>query len=143
MKKVIPFFLMEYIIEQMQIANNQLNNDEQLLFKPDDRKYTERENVNTELKRLLKRHFGIDDITTHSLRHTFGTRCIESGMQPVVVQRLMGHTDIAVTLNTYTSVFDEFKQKEIDKVNQYFLKGNMIENQKLLDDSEEEELERD
>ena len=37
------------------------------------------------------------------------------GMAPVVVQRLMGHKDISVTLNTYTSVFDKFKEKEIDK----------------------------
>ena len=73
------------------------------------------------LKRILKRHFGIEDITTHSLRHTYGTRCIESGMAPVVVQKLMGHTDIQVTLNTYTSVFDKFKEKEIDKVNKYYL----------------------
>ncbi len=33
-------------------------------------------------------------------------------MAPVVVQRLMGHTDIAVTLNTYTSVFDESLNKK-------------------------------
>ena len=95
-------------------------------LKPEYKKYADRENANNELKRLLKRIFGIEDITTHSLRHTYGTRCIESGMAPVVVQRLMGHTDIAVTLNTYTSVFDEFKQKEIDKVNKYYLKENMI-----------------
>ena len=138
----IPEFLIPSIIEQMQVADNQLNNDDKLLFKPENRKYTERENVNTELKRLLKRHFGIEDITTHSLRHTFGTRCIESGMQPVVVQRLMGHTDIGVTLNTYTSVFDEFKEKEIEKVNQYFLKGNMI-NTNLLDEYDEDDLNQD
>ena len=41
-------------------------------------------------KRILKKQFDITDIFTHSLRHTFGTRCIESGMAPVVVQRLMG-----------------------------------------------------
>ena len=138
----IPEFLIPSIIEQMQVADNQLNNDDKLLFKPENRKYTERENVNTELKRLLKRHFGIEDITTHSLRHTFGTRCIESGMQPVVVQRLMGHTDIGVTLNTYTSVFDEFKEKEIEKVNQYFLKGNMI-NTNLLEEYDEDDLNQD
>lgn len=72
------------------------------------------------------------------MRHTYGTRCIESGMAPVVVQRLMGHTDIAVTLNTYTSVFDEFKQKEIDKVNKYYLKENMIKATRLLEDKDEE-----
>lgn len=128
----IPDYLMPPIMEQMNFAENQNNNEEQLLFKPDDRKYTDRKNVNTELKRILKRHFGIEDITTHSLRHTFGTRCIESGMAPVVVQKLMGHKDISVTLNTYTSVFDEFKQKEIDKVNKYYLKENMLTAVKLL-----------
>ena len=49
------------------------------------------------------------------------------GVAPVVVQRLMGHKDIGVTLNTYTSVFDKFKEQEIDKVNQYYLKENLIE----------------
>lgn len=134
----IPDYLMNSIMEQMRIAENQDNNDEKLLFKPEYKQYADRENANNELKRLLKRIFGIEDITTHSLRHTYGTRCIESGMAPVVVQRLMGHTDIAVTLNTYTSVFDEFKQKEIDKVNKYYLKENMIKATRLLEDKDEE-----
>ncbi len=128
----IPEYLLESIVEQMRIADKQNNNEEKLLFKPDFKKYTDRENVNTELKRILKRHFGIEDITTHSLRHTYGTRCIESGMAPVVVQKLMGHTDIQVTLNTYTSVFDKFKEKEIDKVNKYYLEENMLNAVKLL-----------
>lgn len=49
-------------------------------------------------------------------------------MAPVVVQRLMGHKDISVTLNTYTTVFDKFKENEIDKVNQYYLNENLIKN---------------
>ena len=121
----IPDFLYPYIIEQMQIANKQLNNEEKLLFKPYNSKYVRRSNVNNELKRILKNQFGITDISTHSLRHTFGTRCIESGMAPVVVQKLMGHKDIGITLNTYTSVFDKFKENEIDKVNQYYLNENL------------------
>lgn len=124
----IPDFLYPYIVEQMKIANNQVNNDEKLLFKPINQKYTRRENVNSELKRILKKYFNITDISTHSLRHTFGTRCIESGMAPVVVQKLMGHKDISVTLNTYTSVFDKFKEHEIDKVNKYYLDENLILN---------------
>lgn len=50
----------------------------------------------------------------------------------IVVQKLMGHTDIQVTLNTYTSVFDKFKEKEIDKVNKYYLEENMLNAVKLL-----------
>ena len=83
----------------------------------------------------MKREFDITDISTHSLRHTFGTRCIESGMAPVVVQRLMGHTDIGVTLNTYTSVFDKFKENEVNKVNQYYLNNNLVSNNTNLIDS--------
>lgn len=124
----IPDFLIPYFIEQMNIANTQENNEEKLLFKPKNCKYVRRPNVNTELQRILRKEFGITDISTHSLRHTFGTRCIESGMAPVVVQRLMGHKDIGVTLNTYTTVFDKFKENEIDKVNSYYLRENLIGN---------------
>ena len=127
----IPDFLYPYIIEQMQIANAQDNNEEKLLFKPNNSKYCRRSTINNELKRVLKNEFNITDISSHSLRHTFGTRCIESGMAPVVVQRLMGHKNIAVTLNTYTSVFDKFKKREIDKVNQYYLEENLINNNLL------------
>ena len=122
----IPDFLYPNIIEQMKIAETQENNEEKLLFKPNNQKYTRRTNVNSELQRILKKYFDIEGISTHSLRHSYGTRCIESGMAPVVVQRLMGHTDIAVTLNTYTSVFDKFKESEIDKVNQYYLNEKLI-----------------
>ena len=73
----------------MKIANTIQNNEEKLLFKPDNSSYVKRANVNTELQRILKNKFNITDISTHSLRHTYGTRCIESGMAPVVVQKLM------------------------------------------------------
>ena len=53
---------------------------------------------------------------------------LKVGMAPVVVQRLMGHKDISVTLNTYTTVFDKFKEAEMDKVNQYYLNENLIDN---------------
>ncbi len=59
-------------------------------------------------------------VNTHMLRHTFATRCIENGVSPVVLQRILGHKDIQVTLNTYTSVFNEFKEKEIEKINSIF-----------------------
>lgn len=122
----IPDFLYPFIVEQMKKADEQENNEEKLLFKPYNAKYTRRTNVNSELQRILKMKFGITDISTHSLRHTYGTRCIESGMAPVVVQRLMGHTDITVTLNTYTSVFDKFKVSELDKVNEYYLNEKLV-----------------
>ncbi len=74
----------------------------------------------------MKKQFGITDISSHSLRHTYETRCIESCMAPVVVKNLMGHKDISITLNVYTTVLDKFKQAEIDKVNNYYMAENLI-----------------
>ena len=60
------------------------------------------------------------NVNTHMLRHTFATRCIEAGINPVVLQKILGHKDIQVTLNTYTNVFDKYKEKEIEKIETYF-----------------------
>lgn len=56
---------------------------------------------------------------THMLRHTFATRCIESGMSAPVLQKLLGHKNIKTTINTYTSVFDKFRNDEMDKYINY------------------------
>ena len=95
----------------MRISKEFKNNPEKLLFKSDKSNYIETQDVNRALKLVLKYNWGINDITTHNLRHTYGTRCIEAGMQPVVLQRLLGHTDISTTLNTYTDVLNEFKKE--------------------------------
>lgn len=128
-------------------AESQNNNEEQLLFKLINQKYTRRTNVNSELQRILLKEFNITDISTHSLRHSYGTRCIESGMAPVVVQRLMGHTDVTLTLNTYTTVFDKYKAKEVDKLNEYYLEENIgllnkLQSNYLLDEMEVEDDEK-
>lgn len=138
----IPDFLYPYIVEQMQIADKQKCNEDKLLFKPLYANYTRRKNVNDRLKAILEQNFGITDITTHSLRHTYGTRCIEAGMAPIVVQKLMGHKDVSVTLNTYASVFDKFKENEVDKVNQYYMSENLTLNSSKAKNFIEEDYER-
>lgn len=55
-------------------------------------------------------------ITPHVCRHTYCSHCASSGMNPKHLQYLMGHSDIGVTLNTYTHVdFDNVK-KEVERL---------------------------
>ena len=123
-KRDVPIqkIILAEIKEQMEIAKNNIDGQ---LFLSNKGNYANPRNVNTVLKRILAQICGITDITTHSLRHTYGTRCIESGIAPVVVQRLMGHKDIGVTLNTYTSVLNKFKEEELEKLDNYYNNKNL------------------
>ena len=51
----------------------------------------------------------------HALRHTFATRCIEAGVQPVVLKTWLGHTNIHMTLDIYSDVFDKMDFGALEK----------------------------
>ena len=56
---------------------------------------------------MVKRHneifkYQLPNITSHVCRHTYCTNMAVSGISPKTLQYLMGHSDIGVTLNTYT-----------------------------------------
>jgi len=56
---------------------------------------------------------GIERISVHGLRHSFATRCIENGMTPKTLQRILGHSNISITMNLYVHVTDETLEKEM------------------------------
>lgn len=52
----------------------------------------------------------------HILRHTFATRCIEAGMIPKTLQKILGHSNIGITMDLYVDATEEEKTKEMDLV---------------------------
>lgn len=51
----------------------------------------------------------------HALRHTYATRAIESGMQPKILQKLLGHASIKTTMDRYVHVTDESMLKAVQQ----------------------------
>lgn len=44
------------------------------------------------------------NITPHTLRHTFATFALRSGMKPEIIQKILGHNDVGLTLRVYARV---------------------------------------
>lgn len=56
---------------------------------------------------------GIKRFCMHALRHTYATRAIEAGMQPKVLQKLLGHNSIKTTMDRYVHVTTDFMDQAI------------------------------
>ena len=56
------------------------------------------------------------NITPHICRHTYCSNMAKSGMNPKTLQYLMGHSDIGVTLNTYTHLGLEEATDELQRM---------------------------
>ena len=56
------------------------------------------------------------NITPHVCRHTYCSNQAKAGMNPKTLQYLMGHSDIGVTLNTYTHLGLEDAAEELRRM---------------------------
>ena len=56
------------------------------------------------------------NITPHICRHTYCSNMARTGMNPKTLQYLMGHSEIGVTLNTYTHLGLEDATNELKRV---------------------------
>lgn len=64
--------------------------------------------------------YGISDIRFHDLRHTFATLLFEEGESAKVIQELLGHSTITITMDIYTHVSQKGKKNAISKLDNLF-----------------------
>jgi integrase len=75
-------------------------------------------------QRNLLRHFhatlekaGLPKVTFHSLRHFTATSLLQQGVHPKLVQSLLGHSTISLTMDTYSHVIKGMGKEAADKMN--------------------------
>jgi len=63
---------------------------------------------------------GLPRFTVHALRHTFATRMLEANISPKIVQDVLGHSDVTLTLNTYSHVIGTTAHEHMAKLDNLF-----------------------
>lgn len=123
MDEQVEFILNDYI------NNFYVPNKENLLFyNISCDKYITTSQVNMVFKRFCQKHnisLGYN-VNQHMLRHTFATRCIESGMPANVLSKIMGHKDIRTTLEIYCDVFANYEKQHADRTYDYLKANNLL-----------------
>lgn len=104
--------------------SNAENNEFGLIFSVEG-KIIRPSTMNNTFKKVCKRLDFKGSYNFHMLRHTFATRCIESGMPAHVLQKLLGHANVSTTIDTYTSIFDKYKKEEFEKYLEYKKANNL------------------
>ena len=83
-------------------------------------------NLYHNFKRMLKRA-GLPDIRFHDLRHTAATLMLQQGTHPKIVQERLGHSDISMTLNTYSHVLPGMQDEAAGKLDELLTPINVID----------------
>ena len=103
----IPSFLCPYVEE--------FRRDSGYVIRTSKRPHSEPRAVQQKFHRITRR-LGWEDVTFHTLRHTFATRCVEVGFDIKTLSEILGHADVKTTLNRYVHSSFVLKQKNMEKL---------------------------
>ncbi|MDP4121058.1 MAG: site-specific integrase [Bacillota bacterium] len=94
--------------------------DNNLVFCREDGHFVEPKTFQEFFKRTLK-DANVADGNVHALRHTFATRALEAGIPVKVVSKILGHSSIQITLDTYSHVLPELQEEAMQIITDEFL----------------------
>lgn len=89
------------------------NNNSAFILKGSSYPYVDPRTLQYAFHKTLKK-CGLRNINYHTLRHTFATRCIESGMDVKSLSEILGHSNVNITLNTYVHSSVTLKRKQLE-----------------------------
>lgn len=104
--------------KEMNLATLGIFDDNNMVFTRDDGSPVRLAYPNEKLGIVIKRH-QLHRITIHGLRHTHASLLFEAGANIKEVQERLGHSDIKMTMNIYTHVTDNLKEKTAERFQRY------------------------
>ena len=121
-KITLPAFVVDVLLRQREHIKELRTKEDAAKWKETDAVFTNKYGDYMEaasllfyFKELLKRA-GLPHMRFHDLRHSAATILLVLGVHPKVVQELLGHTNISITLNTYSHVLPSMQQEAMDKL---------------------------
>jgi site-specific recombinase XerD len=69
---------------------------------------------------------GVAAIRVHDLRHTAATIMLQQGIHPRVVQEMLGHTNISMTLGIYSHVIPTMHRDAVDKLDELYSRRHLV-----------------
>ena len=75
--------------------------------------------------RLLK-EIGLPDMRLHDLRHSAATILLSMGVHPKVVQEILGHSQISMTMDIYSHVLPSMQKEAMGKLNDLFQPDDQV-----------------
>ncbi|WNF91311.1 tyrosine-type recombinase/integrase [Vagococcus fluvialis] len=113
-------FLKKWKLEQAKfLLKNGFKNDKNLIFSDWKGKTITHPNINGRSRRIAE-YANLPCIGLHGFRHTHATLLFESGVNPKEIQHRLGHSDISMTLDTYTHITDKTEKKAINTLIEHF-----------------------
>jgi integrase len=106
--------------------------DQDLIFPSQTGNPNDKGNLSRRFKKLLEAA-GLPPIRFHDLRHTAATLMLLQGINPKIVQERLGHSDISMTLNTYSHVLPSMQQDAADKIDELINMTEVESNFKIQD----------
>lgn len=80
----------------------------------------DRDNLGARYFKPLLKRADLPDIRLYDLRHTFATLWLESGEHPKILQEILGHSRISVTLDTYSHVIPHMQRDAMGRFGAMF-----------------------
>lgn len=126
-KRIIP--IPDKIVTELQEHNERQLAEKQAageLYEDNDLVFCTELGMPIDSRNMLRRFYkilekaGVSGVTFHALRHSYATRLLEANEHPKVVQEILGHSDISMTLNIYSHVMPEIKKAAAKKINFLF-----------------------